>query len=192
MHPTPHEGRPSAGRTVAAPPSCAPTRGLRAALGLVVILVMAGLTGCGGRSGDAAITCSNPAREVVEERPVDVPYRGPQLDADALVGASVPRLVVQLTNSQPSVERLRLAFDGIDALDVDLPESLGCGHGGAVFSIAYDPTPGPVEVQLDLQGATSTSTIVVPKSGTVWAVVDVQSEREGGDLTVYDSQPGWG
>lgn len=67
-----------------------------------------------------------------------------------------------------------------------------CGQGAPVFSIAYDRPSGPVEVQLDLQGVTSTSTIDVPASGTVWAVVDVQSKREWGDITVYDSQPAWG
>lgn len=61
-----------------------------------------------------------------------------------------------------------------------------------MFSLAYDRPFGPVEVQLDLQGVTSTSTIDVPASGTVWAVVDVQSKREWGDITVYDSQPAWG
>lgn len=100
--------------------------------------------------------------------------------------------MVQLTNNQGSVERVRLTFDGADALDVDLPAGLGCGQGAPVFSVGYDRRPGPVEVQLDLQGATSTSTIDLPTSGTVWAVVDVQSKREWGDITVYDSQPGWG
>ena len=100
--------------------------------------------------------------------------------------------VVQVTNGQPRVERVRLSFDGATALDVDLPAGLGCGQGAPVFSIAYDRPPGPVEVRLDLQGAASTSTIDVPATGTVWAVVDVQREREWGDITVYDSQPAWG
>ena len=100
-----------------------------------------------------------------------------------------PRLVVQVTNSQPSVERVRLMFDGAAALDVDLPAGAGCNPGDPVFSIAYDLPPGPVDVQLDLQGATSTATIDVPPSGTVWAVVDVQSKRERGDITLYDTRP---
>ena len=137
-------------------------------------------------------TCAHPPSEVAEEREVEVPYRGPALDSDALMAAPTPRLVVQVTNDQPSVERVRLAFDGADALDVDLPASLECGQGSPVFSVAYDLAPGPVEVQLDLQGATSTSTIEVPTTGTVWAVVDVQSERAWGDLTAYDTRPGWG
>lgn len=129
---------------------------------------------------------------MVKERQVDVPYQGPRLDASALVTDPASRLVVQVTNNQPTVERVRLMFDGAAALDIDLPAGLGCGQGAPVFSIAYDRPPGPVELQLDLQGATSTSTIDVPTSGTVWAVVDVQSKREWGDITVYDSQPGWG
>ena len=103
-----------------------------------------------------------------------------------------PRLVVQVTNSQPSVERVRLMLDGAAALDVDLPAGAGCNPGDPVFSIAYDLRPGPIDVDLDLQGATSTSTIDVPTSGTVWAVVDVQSKREWGDVAVYDAQPSWG
>ncbi|HWJ64650.1 MAG TPA: hypothetical protein VNS19_21935 [Acidimicrobiales bacterium] len=97
-----------------------------------------------------------------------------------------------MTNVQPQVERVRLMFDGAAALDVDLPAGVGCNPGDPVFSIAYDVRPGPVEVQLDLQGASSTSTIEVPESGTVWAVVQVQSERAWGDITVHDTRPSWG
>jgi hypothetical protein len=155
-------------------------------------MVASSAPGCGGRSDGEGATCANPPTKVVKERPVNVPYQGPRLDTTALVTDPAPRLVVQVTNNQPMVQRVRLMFDGATALDIDLPAGLGCGQGAPVFSIAYDRPPGPVEVQLDLQGATSTSTIDVPTSGTVWAVVDVQSKREWGDITVYDSQPAWG
>jgi hypothetical protein len=155
-------------------------------------LVISSALGCDGRSSGEEATCANPPTRVVNERQVDVPYQGPRLDATALVTDPAPRLVVQVTNNEPTVERVRLMFDGVTALDIDLPAGLSCGYGAPVFSIAYDRPSGPVEVQLDLQGATSTSTIDVPTSGTVWAVVDVQSKREWGDITVYDSQPVWG
>lgn len=159
---------------------------------MLALMVVTSASGCGGRSGGEGVTCANPAREVVNERPVDVPYQGPRLDASALVTDPAPRLVVQVTNNQPTVERVRLKFDGAAALDVDLPAGLGCGQGAPVFSIAYDRPPGPVKADLELQGVTSTSMIDVPESGTAWAVIDVQSKREWGDITVYDSQPGWG
>lgn len=165
----------------------------RAILGAIVALVVTAAPACGGRSASEESACAHPKPKVVTERRVDVSYQGPVRDTSALMAAPTPRLVVQVTNSQPSVERVRLAFDGVNALDVDLPAKLGCGLFVApVFSIAYDLRPGPVEVQLDLQGASSTSTIDVPGTGTGWAVVDVQSKREWGDVTVYDSQPGWG
>ncbi|MFN8017271.1 MAG: hypothetical protein U0P45_04015 [Acidimicrobiales bacterium] len=114
------------------------------------------------------------------------------MDPSTVLAEPRPRLVVQVTNSEPSVERVRWAFDGAEALDVDLPAGLGCGQGEAVFSFGYDLGPGPIEVALDLQGATTTSTIDVPASGTVWAVVDVQSQRDWGEIHLYDREPGWG
>lgn len=164
----------------------------RRVLGPIVLFVAIGTAGCGGHTGSGDATCSNPQDQVVEERPVDVAYRGPVADSSVLPAAPAPRLVIQLTNNQPSVERARLAFDGSEALDIDLPASNGCGSGPPVFSVAYDRPPGPLEVELDTQGSTSTSTIEVPESGTVWAVVDVQSERDWSDLTVYDTKPSWG
>jgi hypothetical protein len=156
-----------------------------------VLLAVTTAAGCGGQTDNVA-PCTDLPSTVVEDRPVEVDHRGPVADSTSLLTSPPPRLVVQLTNNQPSVERVRLAFDGSEALDVDLPVGIGCNPGPSVFSVAYDPPPGPVDVQLDLQGATSTSTIDVPESGTVWAVVDVQSERAWGDLQVYDTQPSWG
>lgn len=159
---------------------------------MLVLVASSSALGCGGDLGGEEATCANPPTRFVEERQVDVPYQGPRLDATALMNDPAPRLVVQVTNNEPTVERVRLRFDGVTALDVDLPAGLGCGYGAPVFSIAYDRPSGPVEVQLDLQGTTSISTIDVPTSGTAWAVVNVQSKREWGDLSVYDSQPVWG
>ena len=163
----------------------------RGALGLLVLSVVV-TASCGGVKGDAARTCSNPPSTVVEERPVEVPYDGPVRGHAELTTGASPGLVVQVTNSQPSVERVQLAFDGADALDVDLPAGAGCDPGDPVFSIAYDLPPGPVRVHLEVQGATSTSTIDVPASGTVWAVVDLQSERAWSDITLFDTRPSWG
>jgi hypothetical protein len=143
-------------------------------------------------SGDES-ACPDWPTEVVEERPVEVSYRGPSQDVDALVARRTPRLVVQVTNSQPSVERVRLALDGKDALDVDLPPGGDCRRGhNPVFSVAYNQPPGRLDAELDIQGSTSTTTIRLPKTGTAWAVIDVQSQRAWGDITVYDSQPMWG
>jgi hypothetical protein len=157
---------------------------------VVVVLIAAAVTAC-GNNGDAH--CPDRPTAVLEERPVDVAYRGPMLDVDALVARSTPGLVVQVTNSEPSVERVRLAIDGEDALDVDLAGAARCWGGhNPVFSVAYDRPPGMLESELNIQGATSTTAISVPAEGTAWAVIDVQSERSWGDITVYDSRPGWG
>ena len=109
-----------------------------------------------------------------------------------MTASPAPRLVFQVANSEPDAQRVRLAFDGRSALDVDLPPSEGCGMGPAVFSVGYDVDPGPLEVELDLQGQASTTTLQVPETGTLWAVVDVQGEREWGEITTYPEQPGWG
>jgi hypothetical protein len=61
-----------------------------------------------------------------------------------------------------------------------------------VFSVAYNQPPGRLDAELDIQGSTSTTTIRLPETGTAWAVIDVQSQRAWGDITVYDSQPMWG
>ncbi len=56
----------------------------------------------------------------------------------------------------------------------------------------YDLEPGRVDLTLDLQGEKSSSAVDIPSSGTVWAVVDIQSKREWGDVSIYDAQPSWG
>ena len=157
---------------------------------VLVVLMAAAMTACGS-NGEA--DCPDRPAAVIEERPVDAAYRGPMLDVDALVARSTPGLVVQVTNSEPSVERVRLALDGEDALDVDLAGSAGCWGGhNPVFSVAYDLPPGVLEAELNIQGSTSKTAISVPAKGTAWAVIDVQSDRRWGDITVYDSRPVWG
>ena len=85
-----------------------------------------------------------------------------------------------MTNSQPSVERVRLALDGKDALDVDLPPGGDCRGGhNPVFSVAYNHPPGLLDAELDIQGSTSTTTIRLPETGTAWAVIDVQANGHG-------------
>lgn len=162
-----------------------------AAFGVVLpVLMAATMTACGS---DREATCPERPTEVIEERPVEAAYRGPMLDVDALVAESTPRLVVQVTNSEPTVERVRLALDGEDVLDVDLPAGAGCWGGhNPVFSVAYDRPPGLIKAKLNIQDSTSTTAISVPATGTAWAVIDIQSKREWGDITVYDSRPMWG
>ncbi len=153
---------------------------------LVVVVGAAGLTGCGGDP-----ECPERPNEVVAERPVELAHRGPALDADAL--GPGPGFVLQVTNSEEVVERVRFTIDGRTALDVDLPAAAGCWGGhDPVFSVAYDLPPGPIETRLDLQGASSTRNVVVPDAGPVWGVVDVQSQRPWGDLQIYGDQPEWG
>jgi hypothetical protein len=109
------------------------------------------------------------------------------------MAGSTPHLVVQVTNSQPLVERVRLALDGEDALHVDLAGAAACWGGHSpVFSVAYDRRSGVVDAELNIQGSASTTEISVPANGTAWAVIDIQSERSWGDITVYDSRPTWG
>ena len=140
----------------------------------------------GNKSGDES-ACPDWPAEVVEERPVELSYRGPSQDVDALVARRTPRLVVQ--GGQP--RSARLALDRKDALDVDLPPGGDCRGGhNPVFSVAYMSPP---------VGSTPNWTSRLHQhnhdqagTGTAWAVIDVQSQRAWGDITVYDSQPMWG
>lgn len=149
---------------------------------MAVGLVAIGLGGCGGDG-----TCPERPTEVVAERAVEVDHRGPALDPEAVVTGS---FVLEVSNSEEEVERVRLAIDGRSALDVDLPASAECfgGHPPG-FTVAYDLPVGPAEVVLDLQGETSTRTVAVPAEGTIWGLVDVQSQRAWGNLQVYDEEP---
>lgn len=159
---------------------------------VAAVLVAGTFAGCG--TGDPrGSVCSGPDVELVEERPVEVPYRGPATDSADVTEPPAPHLVFEVLNNQTSVERVRLTFDGETALDVDLPPGSGCGNGPPVFSVGYDDVgPGPIEVELLLQGEATTTTLDVPEDGTVWAVVDIQSERAWGEITTYDERPGWG
>ena len=58
-------------------------------------------------------SCGTRPSDPPPERAVEVPHRGPVQDPDRVMGDPAPRLVVQITNSQPDAERLRLAFDGL-------------------------------------------------------------------------------
>lgn len=150
-------------------------------------LVASTLGGCGDERD-----CPERPTEVARERAVDVAYDGPALDADALA-EGLAGVALQQKNSEGSVERVRVALDGAPALDVDLPADASCyGGHGPVFTVAYDRPAGPVEVAIEVQAVTSVSTVDVPADGVVWGVVDVQGQREWGDLQVYDEQPQWG
>lgn len=153
---------------------------------LVVLVGAVVLTACGE---DAR--CPERPDAVAAERPVELAHRGPSLDADAL--RSGAGFVLQVANRQDVVERVRFTIDGRTALDVDLPADADCWGGhGPVFSVAFDLPPGSIETGLDIQGASSTRDVEVPGSGTVWGVVDVQSERSWGDLRIFADQPEWG
>ncbi len=160
--------------------------------GPVAVTAMSGLllVACGGVTADDA--CGGRPSERPPQRTVEVPHRGPAQVPGEVTDDPVPRLVVQLTNSQPDAERLRLAFDGRRALDVDLPRYAACGNGPAVFSVGYDLEPGPVDVELDTQGEATTTTIEVPETGTIWAVIQVQDERDWAEVETFDSRPSWG
>lgn len=162
---------------------------LGAAASWAALVAVAGsLAGCG--ADDA--TCPRRPPAVVEKRSSTISHR--ELSDDGPTTPDIgPTLVIQVTNNEPSVERVQLSFDGRTALDVDLPGAEDCWGGHPpIFSFAYDLAVGSVEVVLTLQGEVSTSSVDVPVAGTVWAVVDVQSERDWGDVAVYDSEPGWG
>lgn len=153
---------------------------------LVVAVVSAGPTGC----GDDAPCPERPAT-VAAERPVDLAHEGPSLDAEAV--GSGAGFVLQVVNSQDVVERVRFTIDGRTALDVDLPADADCWGGhGPVFSVAFDLPPGPIDTELDLQGGTSARALEVPDDGTIWGVVDVQSQRGWGNLQVHADRPVWG
>jgi hypothetical protein len=129
---------------------------------------------------------------VLEERSSAIPHRELSEDGPTTADIASP-FVVQVTNNQPSIERVQVSLDGDTALDVDLPGAEDCWTGHPpIFSFDYDLPAGPVEVELTLQGDVSTSTVDVPAAETVWAVIDVQSERAWGDVTIYNSEPQWG
>jgi hypothetical protein len=152
---------------------------------LVVVVGAAGLTGCGDDP-----PCPERPDAVVAERPVELDHEGPALDAEGFGPAG---FVLQVVNSQDVVERVRFAIDGRTALDVDLPADADCWGGhGPIFSVAFDLPPGPVDTELDLQGGTSARALEVPDDGTIWGVVDVQSQRGWGNLQVYADRPEWG
>jgi hypothetical protein len=152
-------------------------------VGVAVGLVLAAVVG----TGCADEPCPDRPTEVVRVRDVEIAHEGPALDPGSVGPGS---FVLEVSNSVEQVERVRLAIDGRPALDIDLPPSADCsgGHPPA-FTVVYDLPPGPIEVALDLQGSISTRTVEVPRTGTVWGLVDVQSERAWGDLQVYDTEP---
>jgi hypothetical protein len=168
----------------------------RTAAGAVVLVAALGVAALGVRELTRTSPCPARPDEVSAERPVDLAHAGPILDADELLAPPAPTLVVQVTNTERSEERVRLSIDGRTALDVDLPSAPPSHCAGAdhppVFSVAYRLPSGSTEVVLDLQGAGSTEQLDLVEGRTTWAVVQVQSERAWGDVTTYDTRPQWG
>jgi len=159
----------------------------------IVVIGAGGLVGCG-----ADDRCPDRDVEVVAEREVDVAHRGPDLgDADVVAAGEIAGaeqgFVLQVRNTTSVVERVRLTLDGRTALDVDLPVEQMCWGGhGPVFTVAYPLPPGPVTAVLDLQGSASRTDLDIPEGGTVFGVVQVQSERSWGDMAISDDLPVWG
>ncbi|HMJ77294.1 MAG TPA: hypothetical protein VK507_15050, partial [Iamia sp.] len=132
-----------------------------------------------------------PTGELVE-READIAYRGPLVVEDLSLGRTPP-LVIQVLNSEPTVERVQISIDGRSALDIDVPPDDDCFTGPDVFSFGYSGIPaGSVVATLEIEGIMSEKTLVVPQDGTIWGAVNVLSEREWSDMQVTGQAPTWG
>jgi hypothetical protein len=156
--------------------------------GALMVALLLPVTACGD---EVTLPECRPTGELVE-READIAHRGPLVVADLTRRRTLP-LVIQVVNSEPTVERVQISIDGRSALDIEVPPDDQCFTGPDVFSFGYSDIPaGSAVATLEIDGVASEKTLIVPQHGTTWGAVNVLSEREWSDLQVTRQAPTWG
>lgn len=99
-------------------------------------------------------------------------------------------VILKVTSNAESLERLRIEFDGVRALDVELPGSLGCSHP-PVFTFGFDIPEGVLNVRVATGDDMSEKRFEVPREGTRWLVVQTYEELPL-DTNVWIEEPQFG
>lgn len=117
-----------------------------------------------------------------------------QLQARSVDLAPVPEgqanVILKVTSTARRVERLRIAFDAVQALDVDLPDSLGCIHP-PVFTFGFDIPEGTLSVRVSAGEDASEERLEVPRIGTRWLVASA-SEKFPLETSIWVEEPQFG
>lgn len=146
------------------------------------VLTVPLITSCGANqpSADACFRRARMEEDQLQVHPVDV----------APVPEGQANVILNLTSHARRVERLRITFDAVQALDVELPDSLGCEHP-PVFTFGFDVPEDTLDVRVSAGDDVLEERLEVPREGTRWLVV---STDDGFPLraSVMDELPQFG
>lgn len=99
-------------------------------------------------------------------------------------------VIVEAVSDAERVQRVTVDFDGVRALDIELPDSHGCAHP-PVFSFAFAIPPGQVAVDVRAGDDISTEEVIVPEAGKRWVVVQTYDGLPV-ETSVWTEQPAFG
>lgn len=99
-------------------------------------------------------------------------------------------VIVEAVSDAERVQRVTVDFDGVRAVDVELPDSRGCAHP-PVFSFALAIPPGQVAVDVRAGDDISTEEMIVPEAGKRWVVVQTYDDLPV-ETSVWTEQPVFG
>jgi hypothetical protein len=153
----------------------------RAALAL---LAVAGLSACSGE--DRAFQQFDCGKLLVDAEA--------RLRSHPVEYTTVPEteatVIVEAVSDAQRVQRVTVDFDGVRALDVELPDSRGCAHP-PVFSFAFAIPPSQVAVDVRAGDDISSEEMIVPKAGKRWLVVQTYDDLPV-ETSVWTEQPAFG
>ena len=99
-------------------------------------------------------------------------------------------VIAEAVSDAERVQRVTVDFDGVRALDVELPDSRGCAHP-PVFSFAFAIPPSQVAVDVRAGDDISTEEMIVPEMGKRWVVVQTYDDLPV-ETSVWTEQPAFG
>jgi hypothetical protein len=99
-------------------------------------------------------------------------------------------VIVEAVSDAKRVQRVTLDFDGVGALDIELPDSRGCAHP-PVFSFAFAIPPSPVAVEVRAGDDTAIEEMIVPEAGKRWVVVQTYDDLPL-ETSVWTEEPAFG
>jgi hypothetical protein len=151
---------------------------------VLALLAVAGLSACSGE--DRAFQQFDCGKLLVDAEA--------RLRSHPVEYTTVPEteatVIVEAVSDAQRVQRVTVDFDGVRALDVELPDSRGCAHP-PVFSFAFAIPPSQVAVDVRAGDDISSEEMIVPKAGKRWLVVQTYDDLPV-ETSVWTEQPAFG
>jgi hypothetical protein len=136
---------------------------------VLALLAVAGLSACSGE--DRASQQFDCGKLLVD---ADARLRSHPVEYTTVPEAKAT-VIVEAVSDAERVQPVTVDFDGVRALDVELPKSRGCAHP-PVFSFAFAIPPSQVAVEVRAGDDIAIEEMIVPKAGKRWVVVQTYDD----------------